>query len=260
MRKVYGLHDGSGEIRYVGVTQNALWERRSHHRKSARKGRPAHRDEWIRSVFAAEGDIVIVLLEQGDWTKSESWDRERAWIAKLRDEGCDLTNMTDGGGGTQGLPADLRQQISIKAGDTLRGRKKDPAVGAAISRGLKQHYRDHPEAREQNSLRQRGRVVSDEARAKLSAARRGRPLSQAHRDAIAASSRGKTLSEETKRKISESHRGVRQNAVTRKKISEWIEANRQRCTECGYESTASCVARHQNKTGHVGRESISAQP
>ena len=260
MRRIYGLHDGSGEIRYVGMTVGQLGERRRAHRKVARKGDPTRRGAWTRSVLARGGDIVIVQLARGDWTQTEAWDLEREWIARLRADGADLTNMTSGGGGARDLPEDLRRQMSIKAGGTLRGRKKDPGVGAAISHGLKQYYREHPEAREQISLRQQGRIVSDEARAKLSAARRGRPLSQEHRDAIAASGRGKTLSDTTKKKISEARRGVPKPAESRQKISDWIEANRQRCTDCGYESTASCITRHQNKTGHTGRTLISEQP
>jgi hypothetical protein len=260
MRRIYGLHDGSGEIRYVGMTMGQLGERRRAHRKVARKGDPTRRGAWIRSVLANGGDIVITQLARGDWTQSEAWELEREWIAKLRAEGNDLTNMTSGGGGARDLPIDLRARISASAGDALRGTRRDPAIGAAISRSLKKHYREHPEARDQIAERQRGRVVSDEAKRKMGDARRGRALSQTHRDAIAAGGRGKTLSEETKRKIADARRGVAHTAEHRQKVSEWIEANRQRCVECGKESTASSITRHQTKTGHSGRELLSEQP
>lgn len=132
MRRIYGLHDGSGEIRYVGMTVGRLWERRSAHKKRARKDDPTRRGAWIREVLAGGGDIVIVQLARGDWTQAEAWELEREWIAKLRAEGNDLTNMTSGGGGARDLPADLRARISASASNALRGTTRDPAIGAAI--------------------------------------------------------------------------------------------------------------------------------
>ncbi len=260
MRWIYGLHDGSGEIRYVGMTVGRLWERRRAHRKRARKGDPTRRGEWIRAVLAAGGDIVITALAHGDWTQSEAWELEREWIARLRAEGNDLTNMTSGGAGARDLPPELRARISEKSSAALRGRTRDPRIGAAISESLKRHYAEHPETREKISRGNSGKVRSDEARKKISDARTGKPLSQAHRDAIAAAGRGRTHSEETKRKIGAGRRGHTHTPETRQVMSERVAANRQRCTACGYESSATWVTLHQRKTGHVGRKSISAQP
>ncbi len=256
MRRIYGLHDGSGEIRYVGMTQGPLGERRRAHRKRARRGGPAWRDEWIRSVFATGGDIVVVELAHGDWTQKEAWELEREWIARLRADGLDLTNMTSGGGGARDLPEDMRKRISAKAGDALRGRKRDPRIGAAISDALKRHHAAHPETGEKIASSKRGKPRTDETKRKLSAAKTGVPLTQSHRDAIAAAGRGRRHSEETKRKMSAARLGAKHSPETRQAMSARIEANRQRCIECGKESTASSITRHQNKTGHVGRERL----
>ena len=260
MRTVYGLHDGSGEIRYVGMTKSALPYRRRKHVERALKGDQTDRSLWICEVVAAGGEIVVQELERGEWDQQQGWERERFWVARLVAEGADLTNMTSGGAGIQDPVPRLSRAISDAARATHTGRTRPPETGRAISEALKRHYAEHPETREKISRGNTGKVRSAEARKKIGDAHRGKPLTQAHRDAIAAGGRGRTHSAESRQKISDALRGSTQTPETRQAIAARIEANRQRCTECGYESTASCVARHQNKTGHVGRERLSEQP
>jgi len=260
MRRIYGLHDGSGLVRYVGQTRGTLHYRRRKHVERALLGDRTRRGAWIRDVVEAGAEIVIVELESGDWTAIECNERECAWIARLRSEGADLTNMTSGGAGTRGLPDSARTKLAEAARRLHTGRKRPPSTGQAISASLKRHYTEHPETREKISQGNSGKVRSAETRKKISDARRGKPLSQEHRDAIAAAGRGRTHSEETKRKIGNARRGAHHTPEDRQKIAEGIEANRQRCIACGYESTATWITRHQAKTGHTGREPLSAQP
>ncbi len=260
MRRIYGLHDGSGEIRYVGQTKATLRYRHRKHVERALRGDRTQRSAWIRAVVESGAAIVIVELESGDWTAVECNERECAWIAQLRAEGADLTNMTSGGAGTRGISATARVKLAEAARRTHTGRTRPPRTGQEISASLKRHYAEHPETREKISRGNAGKVRSAEARKKISDARRGKPLTQEHRDAIAAAGRGRTHSEETRRKIGDARRGTHHTSEDRKKISDQIAANRQRCIVCGYESTATWITLHQRKTGHAGREPISAQP
>lgn len=204
MRIVYGLHDGSGDIRYVGMTSMTLTARLRAHRKRARRGDQTDRSIWIRSVLESGGWPVAVELERGEWTLATGNERERFWIAKLLHQGAALTNMTSGGAGASDPPERTRRAIADGARSTHTGRVRPDSTGQAISASLLRHYSEHPETRE-----------------KIAASKRGKK----HTDAM------------------------------RQKLSESIRRNRQKCS-CGMESSATGITRHQQATGHAGREAI----
>ena len=168
MRTVYGLHDSSGEIRYVGMTKSALPYRRRKHIERALHGDQADRSLWICEVIAAGGEIVVQELERGDWDQQQGWERERFWIARLVAEGAVLTNMTSGGAGIQDPVPRLSETLSAGARTTHTGRKRPPSTGRAISASLKRHYAEHPETGEKIAASKRGKPRSDEAKRKMS--------------------------------------------------------------------------------------------
>ena len=248
-------------LRYTLVAHGIeVWRPFTFLERRALKGDQTDRSLWICEVVAAGGEIVVQELERGEWDQQQGWERERFWVARLVAEGADLTNMTSGGAGIQDPVPRLSKAISDAARATHTGRTRPPETGRAISEALKRHYAEHPETREKISRGNTGKVRSAEARKKISESRKGIKLSQEHREAIAARNRGRKHSEETKRKMGDARRGAQHSPETRQVIANRIEANRQRCTACGYESTATWITLHQTKTGHVGRERLSEQP
>lgn len=104
----------SGEIRYVGKADDP--ERRF--KKHLCNGENCHRTAWIRSLAADDIQPALILLEE---CPKENWqERERHWIAFLRENGADLVNSTDGGDGQS--PGYVPTQATrIKVGISLMG-------------------------------------------------------------------------------------------------------------------------------------------
>lgn len=104
----------TGPVRYVGKTTRQPWARvRAHSYAAKRSPRlPVHR--WLLKQMDAGQPFHIRHLEQvppgQDWAA-----RERFWISKLRDEGCRLLNLTEGGEGLAGLPMADEHKAKIAA-------------------------------------------------------------------------------------------------------------------------------------------------
>ena len=82
---IYSLIDPRNEeIRYVGKAKNPA-QRLTHHLKD--KG-DCHRTRWLNVLKELGLQPSIGILAECD---EESWqERERFWIASLRERGCDL--------------------------------------------------------------------------------------------------------------------------------------------------------------------------
>lgn len=94
----------TGEVRYVGKTIRTPWHRVRAHSYAAMKPNPRLPvSRWLKKHMAAGNPFHIKHLERippgGDWAL-----RERYWIAKYREAGANLLNLTDGGEGLHGLP------------------------------------------------------------------------------------------------------------------------------------------------------------
>jgi hypothetical protein len=180
---VYALtHPVENTIRYVGVTKKSLRQRLLEHIARANRGEHAPLCHWIRKLSAAGLKPRIVLLEQ-------SLDRdqcERKWIAKLRQEGNDLLNLTDGGDGIRGLQFSAEHKKRI--GNALRGRKRPPEISEMLSQVHK------------------GKTLSAETRRKMSEVRKGKKQSEETKAKRRASMIGRTYSAERCANISAKRR------------------------------------------------------
>ncbi len=177
MSCIYGLSHGN-EIRYVGQTKQSLDKRLRSHLGAARRGAQHWSARWIRSTGYA---VEIVVLEHDPVGGLD--EAERAWIALLRDMGCRLTNLTDGGEGVRGLAHRPRsEEHCANLSAALKGRSLSPETRAKISRARRgQKYGPLSEKhRAKISAALVGRKASPETRARMGNARRGKPLSKEH--------------------------------------------------------------------------------
>lgn len=112
---IYALtYPGTERARYVGKTCRSPRKRHNEHIADAfNKARlPVHR--WVRSLYERGMWSCMHHLE---WVPAgEDWAaRERHWIAKLRAEGHDLLNLTEGGEGLAGHSHSQEARAAIAA-------------------------------------------------------------------------------------------------------------------------------------------------
>ena len=157
---IYGLVDPRDQerIRYVGMSIRS--DRPYDHIKATRKSkRKSHLYSWIKVLLADGYEPVVLIIEQCDDNTSRKalGEREKYHIKRLRDEGYELTNMTEGGEGgpifkgqkhTSETRALMREawktrtqhaqtpETRIKIGNANRGRRRSPE---AIERMRRSH-------------------------------------------------------------------------------------------------------------------------
>lgn len=180
---IYTLSDPlTGRVRYVGKTCQRPVRRLRHHVSTAKNQRN-HREKWILSLGVPPWLIVVQTVVSG--SHEDIAQAERYWIARLRADGCDLTNQTIGGEGTPGRKASSETRAKMSASQMgnhyARGCKRSPATRALLSAqkignkhslGLKRS----PETRARMSAAHMGKkyalgtVCSPETKAKIGAA------------------------------------------------------------------------------------------
>ena len=177
---VYTLSDPrTGDVRYVGVTNNPRNRFNSHMRDNRASN---HRTRWINSLVRDGLKPIMAIIDETD---RDNWAQcEMMWIAHYRSIGCKLVNSTDGGEGATGYVHSEEQRRKIA--DTQRGKK----------------YSE--ESRRKMSESQKNRPpITNESRRKMSEASRNhskesfRKIGDAHR--------GKKHTDETRRKMVENN-------------------------------------------------------
>jgi hypothetical protein len=207
---IYALCESDGEtVRYVGKTVD-LYKRYNQHMRSAKSAKRTRKSNWIKHVLGEGAQPIMRELEcvppSGDWEA-----RERYWIAYYRELGFDLTNLTDGGEGTSGMPKseEWRRKASeahagMKASDETRRKLSEAHVGYVMPE----------EQRQKISAALTGRTVSDDTKEKL----RQATLSRERPEGF--TFEGRQHTEETKERLREASTGHKHSDETRLKMSE----------------------------------------
>lgn len=123
--QIYGLFDELGELRYVGKTTVPLRNRLSNHLNPPKLVGVSHKNTWIKSILKGGVRPTIDLI-QTLHTIEDLNAAEIYWIKFFRDQGCRLTNGTDGGDGASvghTTSEETRRKISL----AKRGRRHTAA-------------------------------------------------------------------------------------------------------------------------------------
>lgn len=212
---IYGVSGvGSAEYRYIGLTTGTVDRRRRQHLKSAKAGTKSPFYDWVRR-FESPEQVYFEPLELVMSDDLEDLGKaERRWIARLRDDGHRLLNLTEGGLGPRGYVWTAEQRQA--AGDRARGRKRTnvprgpdhPSWGRTHSDELKQQWSERRKGMNSGAANPNfgkvgpahpsfGRVVTELTRAVLSEQKRGEKNPNF----------GKSASAETRAKMSAVRRG-----------------------------------------------------
>lgn len=93
--KIYTLeHPVTGEVRYVGKTEQSLSTRLIKHVHDCKRSK-THRNNWIQSILNQGLRPTISLIDE---VSVEDWQiYEKYWISQFRTWGFSLVNGTEGG-------------------------------------------------------------------------------------------------------------------------------------------------------------------
>jgi group I intron endonuclease len=216
-------HKSSGRC-YVGWTAKTVQKRRAEHLMRARTERATRFHRALRK----HGEDAFDWVETQTFdTDDEAKQAEIYWIAKLKEFGVGLYNLTEGGEGAQGYRHSEETKEKLRCPKSAEHRAKL----SAANKGKSAHFKGHRHSEEAKAklraaaLRRgpsplRGRQLSEEVKEKLR-----RPKSAEHRAKLSAANKGKSShfkgrkhSEETKEKLREAalrrHEREREACVT----------------------------------------------
>lgn len=111
---MYALQDPrTGDVRYVGQTQQSVCDRLHRHVAAARSGRASNVSGWVRELLEAGVRPEAVLLAQVALVDGD--EEERLWIADYLLDGADLLNETVGGRGSVGYKHSDEALVKVRA-------------------------------------------------------------------------------------------------------------------------------------------------
>lgn len=162
------------------------------------KSKSSRNDRWHKTVNK-HGLICEILIS--NLTEEESFLKEIEMIKKLKSEGVDLCNMSDGGEGNSGH---IHSEVTREKISKAHKGKKQPIdlvmKRAAVLKGKKRTK----EICEAIAARNRARVVSAATKEKMSIARTGMKRSEESIIKVAEWHRGKKRSAESRARMSDS--------------------------------------------------------
>lgn len=173
---IYLLRDPrNSQVKYVGKTVQKIRDRLTTHIREAKRNDKSPKDKWILEVISNDFEPIIEIIEQA---QEENWqERERYWIVEYYNQGCELTNRTDGGEGLHGhkFSKEHRKKLSkvLVGNKRALGYKHPKEFGQEISKRMTGE--DNPnygkdfsrKYREKLSNAQKGRKHSEETKVKM---------------------------------------------------------------------------------------------
>ena len=129
---VYGLFDPeTGRIRYVGKSVSGMRRPKQHVQPNRLVG-GTHKVRWVQSLLKRGLQPVIQVLSKCS-SIEELVSKEVALIKMLKEDGEDLTNLTEGGDGTCGYVKS--EKTKRKISESVRKSRQDLSVRVRISVG-----------------------------------------------------------------------------------------------------------------------------
>ncbi len=178
---VYALVDPrDDEIRYVGVTSQAVHKRYYGHIHESKRDTLTHKRAWIRSLLN-EGMLPTLAVIHDDVADHETLVQlETQYIIDYIEQGYSLTNITKGGDGILGYAAprtpEWREALSRATREqmaALTAEQLEERNAKRIATILERNGGVHPPAVNKGKPSpQRGKKLSEETKAKMRAAHR----------------------------------------------------------------------------------------
>ena len=197
---IYALKDPiSNEIRYVGKSTSGLKRPKIHLMPSSYNSlskKHFHVYCWIRGLIEKNLKPEIIVLKACDSDNLNS--EEVRFIDFYKSEGCNLTNLVNGGNGMLGLKHTQEAKDKISKKLTGRVRSKEEIEKQSKSISGKNHWNYGKKASEKTRERQseshKGMVQSEESRFKKSLSMKGRKrgkMRDDHKDKLRLAKRNK---------------------------------------------------------------------
>jgi group I intron endonuclease len=208
---------------YVGKANDVKrrWEK---HRAAAREGS----DGLLYRAMRKHGveNFQIRVIDEADDESYVLNTLEPMWISRLRDEGAELYNLTNGGDGIPGLVHS--EETKRKMSESQRGKKisdEQKLKLREVNLGKTHSKETRRKLSEASSGKSKPPRSEEHCRRLSEAARTRGPMSEEHKNRIAESMRasenvGHPVDEETRARIAEKLRGQVQSDETRAKRAE----------------------------------------
>lgn len=170
------------------------------YKEHLRDKRKCKRNSWIKSLLKKN---LYPIIEHLDSCNKQNWQElEQYWISQFKCWGFNLLNQTVGGEGRFGYKCTEEQKFR----NSLRNK------GKVLSQ----------ETKDKISKTQKGKIITEKTRQKISRSHIGMTNSEESRKKISDGNKGKTITEETKRKISKSLKGRKKEFKERDKCKKTI--------------------------------------
>lgn len=174
---IYALCDpDTHQIRYVGKSVRLYKRLCAHVSRSRTKVTKCHSSCWIRGLLDQGKLPVISILETIPVEVSDSWeDRETYWISRLRAEGHDLTNISEGGEGCASYGRLGKKNSPEHIEKSSSARRGKPFDNSAWKDKMIAGRRQYVKRSQENGISLSWGHHTDESKAKISASNKGRP-------------------------------------------------------------------------------------
>jgi len=134
---IYKISDENGNVRYIGKSNNP--RRRLYQHTKDRHN--LHKFNWLKSIINRGQNPILEIIEK---VSVSLWkEREIYWIAKYREDGHMLLNMTIGGDGAEGMKhsEESRKKMSqSKIGLKLSDEHKQKISQSLLDKSLDPNY------------------------------------------------------------------------------------------------------------------------